>query len=602
MAELSGFEVLALLKEIDAALRGAYINNIYSSGDSQLIRLRKQSSEDTWLVVSPKKGVWISKLVSERGETSGFTSALRAELERGRYVAASQFDLDRVFDLKFEGREGRRLIVEMMPPGNLTVADQDGKALLVQTEVRTPTRRLVQGGRYAPPRQSRLSPGQVSPKAVGEMAAQESTVGRAIGRHIALPRKYVAECLARLGLKEGDPSSELQGREAEVVEALAQLVREVRDDPRPCICATQKGDDIFAIPPAGAKVTATAPTLSELCDRLFLLEAQTEVVPPSDEETKRKELEATVDRLRTESGAYLAQAAKLREVASAARSAPLSEAIEMMRSAGVKPDSEPGSSAAVASAVFDRAKELESRSVAALDSARKLERRVSKVGERSPAKAKPIPKKRQEWYEKFRWFFTTEGKLAIGGRDAQTNGRLLSAHLEPRDTVYHADLFGSPFFVLKGGENQSEAEVSQVSAATVAFSSAWKTGLGSADAYWVRPEQVSSAAPSGEYLARGSFAIRGKKNFVNKVLVEVAVGIDQEGRMVVGPEEAIRSRSPRYLVLRPQREKSSDTAKRVVKELASFYDKPLPGSALDEALRMLPAGGGKLIRRGGPSI
>ena len=587
-----------MLKEINFALQGAYINNIYSSGDSQLIRLRKPDS-DVWLVVSPKRGVWVSSLVNERSETSEFTTTLRGELERGRFVAASQVDLDRVFDIEFEGKEGRRLIVEMMPPGNVIVTDGEGKILVVRREVRTPARRLVRGGRYVPPVQTRLSPLGVGAGAVGEMIAQETTVGRAIGRHVGLPRKYVMECLDRLGLKDDDPSSKLLGKEARVVDVLAQLVREVRENPRPCTCETPKGEEIYAIPPAGARVKATASTLSELCDRLFLQEAQSEPEVRTEEESKRRELEATVEKLKAESKARLEEAAAARAAAGAARNASLPQALEMLRSTGLRMSSEPTSSAAVASAIFDHAKTLEARSAAALDSARRLERRVPKAGDKSNAKLRPIPKRKTEWYEKFRWFFTTGGKLAVGGRDAQTNGKLLSSHLEPRDTVYHADLFGSPFFVLKGGEGQSEEEVRQVSAATVAFSSAWKTGLGSADAYWVRPDQVSSAAPSGEYLSRGSFAINGKKNFVNKNMVEVAVGMDSGGRIIVGPEEAIRNQSPKYLVLRPQREKSSDTAKRVVRELASMAGAPLPASALDEALRMLPAGGGKLIRRGG---
>ena len=599
MAEISGFEVLALLKEISSELQGAYINNIYSSGDSQLFRLRRPDAGDTWLIVSPKKGVWISRLVSERGETSDFTTALRGELERGRFVAATQIDLDRVFVLEFEGREGRRLIVEMMPPGNVIVTDENGKILIARSEVRTPARRLVRGGSYIPPAQSRLSPLSADPKAVAEAISQEATVGRAIGRHLALPRKYVSECLDRLGLEDDDPSSELLGREAKVIEVLAQVVNDVRENPRPCVCDTPQGEQIYAVPPAGAKVKVTASTISELCDRLFLQEAQAERQVQTDEETKRKELEATVGKLKAESGAKLAEAAKVRAAAGEARSSALSEALRIMQSTGLQPSSAPTSSAAVASAIFDYAKSLEAKSVAALESAKRLERRMPKPGEKTQGKSKPIARRKPEWYEKFRWFFTTEGKLAVGGRDAQTNGKLLSSHLESRDTVYHADIFGSPFFLLKGGEGQSDEEVRQVSVATVAFSSAWKTGLGSADAYWVRPEQVSSAAPSGEYLSRGSFAIKGKKNFVNKNVVEVAVGMDPGGRIIVGPEEAIRPRSPRYLVLRPQREKSSDTAKRVVRELASIAGRPLPASALDEALRMLPTGGGKLIRRGG---
>ena len=211
-------------------------------------------------------------------------------------------------------------------------------------------------------------------------------------------------------------------------------------------------------------------------------------------------------------------------------------------------------------------------------------------------KAVSLSRAKKEWYEKFRWFFTTEGKLAIGGRDAQSNSTLIRRHMEDGDTVYHADLFGSPFFVLKGGKGQSDREVREVAKATVTFSSAWKTGLGAADAYWVTPDQVGSAGPSGEYLAHGSFAIKGKKNFVTKNPVEVAVGIDDAGRVISGPEEAVMRAAKGHVSIVPSREKPSDTAKKVLHELAP-YANPQVSLGVDDVLRMLPAGGGKIVRR-----
>jgi hypothetical protein len=164
--------------------------------------------------------------------------------------------------------------------------------------------------------------------------------------------------------------------------------------------------------------------------------------------------------------------------------------------------------------------------------------------------------------------------------------------------VYHADLFGSPSFVLKGGKEQTAEECSEVAQATVSFSSAWKTGLGSADAYWVNSDQVSAAAPSGEFLPRGGFMITGKKSFVPRNLVELAVGIDPTGRVVSGPEGALRKRAMVYVVMRPQREKSSDTAKRVLKDLEALAENRIEVRAsVDDILRMLPAGGGKVLRK-----
>jgi predicted ribosome quality control (RQC) complex YloA/Tae2 family protein len=594
MAELSGFEVLALLKEIDLALRGTYVNNIFSIGTSQLLRLRKQDAPDNWLVVSPKKGVWLSEKVSERAETTEFTSKLRGQLERARFEGASQVDLDRVFKLGFQGEGGRQLIVELMPPGNIIVLDGEGRVVLALEEVRSSTRRVVKGERYQPPKQSRLSPAEVGVDDVRTMWGKEKTVGKAIGRHVALPRKYVSEVLSRLGLPAESPSSSLHGREEEVVSVIRGMVDEARNNPRPYLCKVADEEDIFVIAPHEAKVTASAGSVSELCDRLLLGGATTDETPPTAEEVQKRELEITISRLKAESETLTGRATKVRSSAAVASASGAEEARRMLTEYGISEAREPASSSAAASALYDYAKKLELRSAESLEAARKLEKKLVKVRPKGPSSTKPLTKRKQEWYEKFRWFITTGGKLAIGGRDAQSNTLLIKRHLEDNDIVYHADLFGSPFFVLKDGRLQSEQEVLELAQATVSFSSGWKTGLGAADAYWVFRDQVSGSAESGEYLAKGSFVIRGKKNFVRHALLQVAVGRDVEGRIFAGPEPAVARASVRYVVLTPHREKPTDTAKKVLKEL-SAPGESAPG--LDDVLRALPPGGGKIVRR-----
>jgi predicted ribosome quality control (RQC) complex YloA/Tae2 family protein len=596
MAELSGFEVLALLKEIDGALRGTYINNIYSFGAAQLLRLRKSGSPDVWLVVSPKKGAWVSAEVSERAETTEFTSKLRGELERARFVGTSQVDLDRVFELAFEDGRGRKLVLELMPPGNVIVVDEEGKVLLAQEEVRSSVRRVVRGEPYQPPRQTRISPLDIRAADVSRMREEERTAGRAIGRHVALPKKYVAESLARLGLTSDSPSSSLSGREEELVEVLRGMVRDARDDPKPCLCKTEDGEDIFVVPPKGGEVVASAGTVSDLCDRVFLREIGEVAEKPSPELERKKELEVTAAKLRAEASSLTERASEIRAAASSASSSTPDEALLLLRESGARPARAPSSPSAIASALFDRAKDLEEQAADALEAARRLEKRLERIRPVEGPKARAIPRRTREWYEKFRWFVSSGGRLAVGGRDAQSNTLLVKRHLEEGDVVYHADLFGSPFFILKGGASQSEEEVLELAQATVSFSSGWKTGLGAADAYWVNKDQVSSSAESGEYLARGSFVVRGKKNFVRHALIQIAVGLDDMGRVMAGPESAVARTCPRYVVLIPHREKASDTAKKVLRELsegASLVSAP----SVDDVLSALPAGGGKIVRR-----
>ncbi|MDV3292674.1 MAG: NFACT family protein [Nitrososphaerales archaeon] len=605
MGELSGIDILPLVREIDETLRGTYVNNVFSIGSGQVLRFRRPGSEDSMLVVSPRFGAWISEKVAERTETTDFTSKLRAQVGRSKFVGAGQTDLDRIFDITLgEGDSLRHLVLELMPPGNIVVTDGEGKIQLLLKEVRSTKRRLSRGGRYTPPPQGRQSPEAVTEEDVRQALDREKTVGSAIGRHVALPKKYVREVLRRVDLEELTDSRDLLGRAGEIAKAIGQLVKAARDAPSPCLAETDGGEEIFAVQPTGIAPKELAASVSVLCDEIFLPAILTEASSkPDPEDERRREIEVTIGRLENQEKEMTVKAQMLRELAGRAKaSRNLTEALKLLAEAGDSGSrvlQAPESREAVSSRIYGWAKDAERKAAEAKAAAATLSRKnVSKGASRRKATTE-LRRKSGEWYEKFRWFMTTGGKLAIGGRDAQSNALLVRRHLDDGDTVYHADLFGSPFFVLKGGKGQTPAEVLEVAQATVTFSSAWKTGLGAADAYWVVKEQIGTAAPSGQYLAKGSFMITGKKNKVEHCLVEAAVGIDHMGRVVSGPESAIAASAIAYLVLVPHREKASQTASRVARDLAllTVLDAKIN---LDDVLRALPPGGGKVTRKGSP--
>ena len=121
--------------------------------------------------------------------------------------------------------------------------------------------------------------------------------------------------------------------------------------------------------------------------------------------------------------------------------------------------------------------------------------------------------RKKSWYERYRWFFTTDGLLTIGGRDAASNSAVIRKHLVKNDIVFHGDIFGSPFFILKDAQNAPDTSMNEIAHATVCFSRAWREGLYGVSAFWVNPEQVKKSAPSGEFLPKGSFTIEGTTQF-----------------------------------------------------------------------------------------
>jgi predicted ribosome quality control (RQC) complex YloA/Tae2 family protein len=194
------------------------------------------------------------------------------------------------------------------------------------------------------------------------------------------------------------------------------------------------------------------------------------------------------------------------------------------------------------------------------------------------------PTGKHDWYEKFRWFFSSEGFLCIGGRDATTNEILIKKHTEPDDVVFHTKMEGSPFFIVKSdGKIPGDATLQEAAQATGIYSRAWRLGLPGIETFYVRPEQVSKSAPSGEYLTKGAFVIKGSMSFIQAQL-QLAIGIS-EGRIIGGPVNAIRKNSERSVIIAQGKEATSQVAKQVQKKI---------GGTVDEIIKFIPAGGVKL--------
>ena len=123
---------------------------------------------------------------------------------------------------------------------------------------------------------------------------------------------------------------------------------------------------------------------------------------------------------------------------------------------------------------------------------------------------------------------------------------MIRKHLGKNDKIFHGDIFGSPFFILKDAQNASDTSMNEIAHATVCFSRAWREGLYGVSAFWVNPDQVKKSAPSGEFLPKGSFTIEGQRNFIKSENLRLAVGIipqDDNYVLTCGPPETIKKNS-----------------------------------------------------------
>jgi predicted ribosome quality control (RQC) complex YloA/Tae2 family protein len=212
--------------------------------------------------------------------------------------------------------------------------------------------------------------------------------------------------------------------------------------------------------------------------------------------------------------------------------------------------------------------------------------------------------KRKEWFEKFRWFVSPDGFLVVAGKDAVSNEVLIKKHAEPDDIVFHADIAGAPFVVVKtGGKEPSEQVLREAGEFAAAFSRGWREGFASADVYWVKPDQLSKGGPSGEYVPRGAFVVSGKRNWLRGIPLRVATGVivEENGKVefVGGPVDAVKIKTKASAIVVPGDQSGKELFRHVLNVLAGKVPKKqrenLLRASVEEIRDFIPYSKGRVL-------
>ena len=245
-----------------------------------------------------------------------------------------------------------------------------------------------------------------------------------------------------------------------------------------------------------------------------------------------------------------------------------------------------------ASKFYDKSKKskhkLEGAGIAVEETRKLLDGAVKEVVKKFESGNKK-PTKRF-WFDKFRWFQSSQGHMVVAGRDARTNDHVVKKHLKDGDFYAHADMSGAPSVVIKEVSKDDEQTLHEACIFAVAFSKARKGKIASGSAYWVKPDQVSKTPQPGEFLARGAFVIRGKRNYSKKLDMRLAIGkvlVQGTEKIMCGPESALAALTTEYYIIEPGDEKRTLFSRK----LSDKYNVPI-----EEIDRVLPPGDIRLIK------
>lgn len=230
---------------------------------------------------------------------------------------------------------------------------------------------------------------------------------------------------------------------------------------------------------------------------------------------------------------------------------------------------------------YEKAKKAKRKIQGAEDALKSTEKKLLTIKpEMKKKELKIVMTRKKKWYEKFRWFVSSEGFLCIGGRDATTNDILIRKHMQKGDLVFHTEIVGSPFFLVKAeGKKVGNKTIEEAAQATASYSRAWKHGVTITEVYYIKPEQVKKELG----LPKGTFMIHGKRNYLKPIL-QLAVG-KKEDTIIGGPVTAIMKQTNNYVIIDQGDMKTSDIAKKIRVKL---------GGGLEEIQSFLPPGKGKI--------
>lgn len=241
---------------------------------------------------------------------------------------------------------------------------------------------------------------------------------------------------------------------------------------------------------------------------------------------------------------------------------------------------------------YERGKQAKEKAQGALsalnDSKKKLASALKELQEAEELKSlKPaqiveaLAKRKEEqankqWYEKFRWFTTSDGFLVVAGKDVVSNEVLIKKYTKQEDVVFHAEITGSPFVVIKTeGKEPSEAALKEAAEAAAAYCRAWRENAGTADVYWVKVDQLSKSGPSGESIPHGAFFVVGRRNWYKNTPLRIAVGIclGEETTFVGGPIDSVKAKTKTYLVIQPGDYQGKELLQMVMRNLTAKLSK-----------------------------
>ena len=622
--EMSAFDVRAIVKEM-AILENSHMDKIYHWGAGNvLFRLNVQGQGKKELFFKDKKWLYMPP---EKPETpaspTSFASFLRKYVDNARVGKIKQAGFDRIVIMELLKSESvYELIFEMFGGGNVLLV-LNGKIMNCLIHKARRDRVVRPGEEYVMPR-SRFDPAVSTFENFQQlMAGSSADLVRTLATDANLGGQYAEEICKRTGIQKNSEPKELNAGSIKELHSVMNDIVSSALSSADAVMYTDNGN-IVDISPAELRICDAyeqkkfGSMSSAIAFLIASVKEEEEIIDPEAEKLQRR-----VDRQKETIEEYRMEASDLKMRADSIYSnyAKVNELLDVLSAQSKKLGWDKLKEGAMkvpfvssidpskdivtadldgfkvtlnytkgidanASDIYQKGKDINekaSRAAAALkESEEQLERRLKGVAKaRAFTRAQPT---KQFWFERYKWFITSNNLMVLAGKDAHTNDHVVKKHMKEQDVYVHADVHGAPSVVIKNGKDAKDEDLREACIFALAQSKAWMSSVPEGGAFWVYPDQVSKTPQAGEFLPKGAFVIRGKRNYEHRLPMLLAVGeitYEKTRKIMCGPVDAVSKASHKYVTIIQTKIKGGKKSA----ELAKMFNVPE-----EEIARIVPPG------------
>ena len=651
MKAMSNVDIFTISDELNNLLTGARVDKSFQpTKDIVVMRFHVAGTGRVDLVMQCGSRIHTSKYPLENPTNPPtFPMLLRKRVKGAHVVSVSQHNFDRVVEIKVKKDKYYTIVVELFDKGNIILLDEDNNIILPLKRKHWSTRDISSKKEYVFPEDRGINPINVSEEEFKEIFIEkDSDVVRTLAVN-GFGSLYAEEIIERANENtEIDKNTLNKDLTQEQFSALYNSLKELFDilkneEYKPQIVKDGRKEDVLPLDLVkyDGFEKKYYENFNEACDEFYSKKVNTDIKNVKEkiwnkkvnkfekrlrmqEETLdnfNKTIETsqhkgeliysnytTIENLINVVNSAISKDYSFKEIGKILKKAKedgMSEAeiFESIDKMGVLTLKIEDTSIIIdpklsipenAENYYEKSKKAKKKTKGALIAIENTKKQLEKIKAKKEVAMEniSIPKKREKknlkWYEKLRWFITSDNTLVIGGRDAGTNEAVVKKYLDNNDIYLHADIHGASSTAIKlEGKSLNDTILKESGEFAASFSSAWSKGFTTQDVFWVHPDQVSKTPEAGEFLAKGSFVIRGNRNYIRSARVKIAIGIvDYEGkRIMAGPVESLEAHCDNYVVLKPGYTKKEAIAKKI---LHKINEEDL--LTLDDIIRVLPSG------------